>query len=140
MTQEHRRGAITLYRTARGTCRVCREAIFNDDGSPNTRKTWHPGCLELYFLATDPGQVRAIVRRRDHGACAKCGSDTDWQWEADHILPLIDGGGFGLDNLQTLCLPCHRAKTAREARERAARRAAERSIEQGQAALELVVA
>jgi 5-methylcytosine-specific restriction endonuclease McrA len=44
-------------------------------------------------------------------------------WELDHIVPLIDGGGHGLDNLQTLCTPCHKAKTIREARERAARRA-----------------
>lgn len=40
-------------------------------------------------------------------------------WEADHIVPLIDGGSFGLDNLQTLCVPCHRAKTAAEATARA---------------------
>jgi len=44
-------------------------------------------------------------------------------WELDHIIPLIDGGGHELSNLQTLCVPCHREKTARESRERAARRA-----------------
>lgn len=33
-------------------------------------------------------------------------------WEADHIIPVAHGGGSsGLDNLQTLCLPCHKAKT-----------------------------
>lgn len=37
-------------------------------------------------------------------------------WEADHIKPFVEGGGFcGLENLQTLCIPCHKKKTARMA-------------------------
>jgi 5-methylcytosine-specific restriction endonuclease McrA len=47
-------------------------------------------------------------------------------WELDHIVPLIDGGDHGLANLQTLCTPCHKEKTVREARERAERRSEER--------------
>lgn len=44
-------------------------------------------------------------------------------WEMDHIKPVVEGGGgCGLDNLQTLCIPCHRAETAALA----ARRAQER--------------
>ena len=34
-------------------------------------------------------------------------------WHADHIVPVVHGGGAcGLENLQTLCAPCHRRKTA----------------------------
>ncbi len=44
-------------------------------------------------------------------------------WELDHIIPLIDEGGHDLSNLQSLCVPCHREKTARESGQRAARRA-----------------
>ncbi len=34
-------------------------------------------------------------------------------WDADHIQAVADGGGeCGLDNMQTLCLWCHRDKTA----------------------------
>ena len=34
-------------------------------------------------------------------------------WEMDHIIPVVEGGGCcGLDNLQTLCLPCHKLDTA----------------------------
>ena len=41
-------------------------------------------------------------------------------WDVDHITEVVKGGGScGLENLQTLCLPCHKAKTARLARERA---------------------
>ncbi len=42
-------------------------------------------------------------------------------WECDHIIPSTDGGADALDNLQTLCQPCHREKTAYENSERAAR-------------------
>jgi 5-methylcytosine-specific restriction enzyme A len=34
-------------------------------------------------------------------------------WDADHIRPVAEGGGqCDLDNLRTLCLPCHREVTA----------------------------
>ena len=34
-------------------------------------------------------------------------------WDADHILPVAEGGGqCDLENLRTLCLPCHREATA----------------------------
>jgi 5-methylcytosine-specific restriction enzyme A len=33
-------------------------------------------------------------------------------WDADHILPVCKGGGeCGLENLRTLCIPCHRGVT-----------------------------
>lgn len=43
-------------------------------------------------------------------------------WEADHTIPLIEGGSLSLDNLRTLCLRCHRQAT----RQLAARRALSR--------------
>jgi 5-methylcytosine-specific restriction endonuclease McrA len=34
-------------------------------------------------------------------------------WEADHIIPVIEGGGeCDLDSIRTLCLRCHRKATA----------------------------
>ena len=33
-------------------------------------------------------------------------------WDADHIIAVQDGGGIcGLDNMRTLCIPCHKKKT-----------------------------
>jgi 5-methylcytosine-specific restriction endonuclease McrA len=47
-------------------------------------------------------------------------------WDADHIVPVVEGGGgCGLDNLRTLCRPCHKEETRALARRRAeARRTA----------------
>ncbi|KAM9830307.1 DNA annealing helicase and endonuclease ZRANB3 isoform X2 [Syngnathus typhle] len=40
-------------------------------------------------------------------------------WQVDHIRPVYSGGGqCSLDNLQTLCSVCHRARTAQQAKER----------------------
>jgi hypothetical protein len=46
-------------------------------------------------------------------------------WELDHIVPLIDGGSHEPENLQTLCVPCHRAKSGQENSDRARQRRTE---------------
>lgn len=45
------------------------------------------------------------------GAGAAARGRKTW-WEADHILPVVEGGDSSLDNIRTLCIPCHRAATA----------------------------
>jgi 5-methylcytosine-specific restriction endonuclease McrA len=46
----------------------------------------------------------------------------DSLWQADHIVPVVEGGGgCGLDNLRTLCVPCHKRETRELARRRARR-------------------
>jgi 5-methylcytosine-specific restriction enzyme A len=76
-------------------------------------------CADEYGIRNYPSFARAKVFERDHGLCALCGVTTS-SWEADHILPVIEGGGHcGLDNLRTLCVPCHRQVT-RELRARIA--------------------
>ena len=51
-------------------------------------------------------------------------------WDADHILPVVEGGGeCTIDNIRTLCIPCHRQAT----RELAGRRAERRRVEKEQA-------
>jgi 5-methylcytosine-specific restriction enzyme A len=40
----------------------------------------------------------------------------DW-WEADHIVPVVEGGGeCGAEGYRTLCVACHRSVTAGLAR------------------------
>lgn len=52
------------------------------------------------------------------------------QWEADHEVALEDGGRHEIENMRCRCVPCHKAKTARENSARAARR---RAIDEAQA-------
>ncbi len=36
-------------------------------------------------------------------------------WDMDHIKPVSQGGGLcGLENYQTLCIPCHKDKTRKQ--------------------------
>jgi len=54
---------------------------------------------------------------------AAMGFTTTHYWEMDHIQAVIEGGGLcGLDNLRTLCIPCHHEETRQLARRRAAER------------------
>lgn len=72
---------------------------------------------------------------RDGGVCARCERDANvvaeytdsgffkryvgLGWEADHIVAVIEGGGAcGLENFQTLCVPCHKLKTKEGRRRR----------------------
>lgn len=49
-------------------------------------------------------------------------------WDADHILEVSEGGGLcGLENFQTLCIPCHTRKTTRKHREQAQQRRVDRT-------------
>jgi 5-methylcytosine-specific restriction endonuclease McrA len=44
-------------------------------------------------------------------------------WEADHIVPVAEGGGeSSLDNFQTLCTPCHAKKTRQQAQDKERRK------------------
>lgn len=43
-------------------------------------------------------------------------------WEADHILPVSEGGDHDPQNLRTLCQPCHKQQTRRLVNRRAVRR------------------
>lgn len=98
-------------------------------------------CVHEWKLRTQPAYLREQVFLRDRGICAACGADAiaaarqlrharserrrllleHWKpgkrrrralWEADHIVPVAEGGGeCDLENIRTLCLPCHRAAT-----------------------------
>jgi 5-methylcytosine-specific restriction endonuclease McrA len=58
--------------------------------------------------------VRLLAKRRDGFKCVKC--NATGQLEVDHIKPVRAAPelAFELSNLQTLCKPCHSAKTKLE--------------------------
>jgi hypothetical protein len=66
-------------------------------------------CMSEFVAAADaegiPAHLRTLKRRF---------------WEADHIVPVIEGGGdCGIENLRTLCWRCHKSETAALAGRRA---------------------
>jgi TPR repeat protein len=54
-------------------------------------------------------QVRREVWRRDGGACVKCGSRRNLEY--DHIVPVSKGGSNTARNIELLCEVCNRAKS-----------------------------
>ena len=58
--------------------------------------------------------LRHEVFVRDGYRCLECGaSNQDTSLEVDHIIPVNQGGTDELNNLQTLCMQCNRAKSNR---------------------------
>ena len=102
-----------------------------------------PYCVHEWKLRTQPAYLREQVLLRDRGICSVCGADTiaalaafaireahagrncsvtgvfasvraETLWDADHILPVVDGGGeCDIENIRTLCLRCHRDATSK---------------------------
>lgn len=65
---------------------------------------------------------RRRIRERDCGLCQQCLREgrTTVGHPVDHIVPLWAGGSDDDSNKETLCAPCHDAKSAREAKQRGA--------------------
>lgn len=57
--------------------------------------------------------LRARILSRDGGRCRTCGAIAT---QVDHIIPAHQGGTDHPTNLASICVPCHRSKTGREAR------------------------
>lgn len=61
----------------------------------------------------DPGYRPHVYGRISRGFLSDMGFTKIHLWEMDHIVPVSEGGGeCGLDNLRTLCIPCHKEVTA----------------------------
>lgn len=63
--------------------------------------------------------IRERVLKRDKGLCQLClrAGVVREAKTVDHIIPKAHGGTDVDSNLQSLCWPCHKAKTARETAE-----------------------
>lgn len=62
-------------------------------------------------------KLRAEILKRDEGLCQPClfkSMHVTPATEVDHVVPKAHGGTDHPSNLQAICGPCHRAKTARE--------------------------
>lgn len=56
---------------------------------------------------------RDAILLRDKYTCQVCGLITN-HLEVDHVINLAQGGTGGDENLQAICVPCHKLKTAAE--------------------------
>lgn len=58
--------------------------------------------------------IRWLLFEVEQGYCRHCGVQTQ-DWEADHIVPVHQGGGgCDITNFQTLCQGCHKKKTKQD--------------------------
>lgn len=99
--------------TGKGQCRWCGAQV------KPPRRSWCGDACVREYVSRQPDQQRIAVLKRDGNVCQSCGQH-DARAEVDHIVPVCEGGGScGLENLRTLCRPCHR-KVTRELRARLA--------------------
>ena len=82
----------SYYVQTKGSCRWCGNTILNEDGTINTRKSWHEDCATEYLLIYHSGEQRAQLWNRDKGKCNHCGCE-DVKWQADHIKHLVEQKG-----------------------------------------------
>jgi len=94
---------------------------------PGRRRSWcSDTCVELWNLAAMPAVAKHQLLELHGHVCWGCGHDAE-VLELEHVRPLwslTDAERLELRwwlpyNLQLLCEPCHRAKSATEARLRA---------------------
>jgi len=80
------------------------------------RRKFQPSGPRFQFSSTEycrhvPEWLRQKVFLRDGFECLKCGSAD--RLNADHIIPVANGGRTTIENLQTLCAPCNSQKGSR---------------------------
>lgn len=79
------------------------------------RVAWDHKSINQVKRSSGPwARKRLRVFERDKYVCQECQRVTLCP-ECDHIVALANGGTDDDANLQTLCKPCHKAKSQREA-------------------------
>lgn len=110
----------------KGVCSVC--------GIDTVAAKSHRDGLRTMRWNYPPPELRVLIEgaiKNFDSTISEMGFPRDrltW-WNADHIKPVVEGGGScGLDNIRTLCIPCHKRVTAELAARRAEKRKRNRSL------------
>lgn len=95
-----------VYRRDNGICAECKQdtkKIARDAKKLRADKNW-----KQYYELLETNNIpkhRKIWSRGFGGGL----------WDADHIVAVKEGGGdCGLDNIRTLCIPCHKINTSKQ--------------------------
>ena len=103
------------------TCRECKGPL---KSLRQSRFCSHEHSRLFWNKRSWPG-VKYLVHVRDDWTCRECGvryPNNRTLLHGDHIVPIADGGDeLDLDNVRTLCVPCHKAVTKAWHKERAER-------------------
>jgi 5-methylcytosine-specific restriction endonuclease McrA len=83
-----------VFKRDKGVCALC-----GYDAHKERRKV-----MRLPFKE----RMRELKTLQEHGLIHP--KRKSW-WEADHVLPVVEGGDSCLSNMRTLCIPCHRGVT-----------------------------
>lgn len=123
-----------------GCCCVCGQPVYRfgwhrdlwGEGQPNRRAAWHACCVAAWKLWTDPTRQAPLIRRLGRRRCGLTGELLARKAEIDHRVPLVTAWRehrqtpwpallrfWGIPNLQAVNKDAHRAKSAREAVQRA---------------------
>ena len=103
-------GCVALVRDGSGYCQD-----HQADRKLNTFADPARGTRQQRGYGASWDKARLRILRRDKGLCQPClhcGRVTPAK-QVDHIIAKSAGGTDDDKNLQAICLPCHKAKTAR---------------------------
>jgi 5-methylcytosine-specific restriction protein A len=100
-----------VFERDRGVCRLC-----GFDTERERRRVARLGFAARMLELRRLQKLGVVVRGRK-----------SW-WEADHVVPVAEGGDSTLDNVRTLCRACHRQVTAALRERLKIRRAAARKL------------
>ena len=102
------------YKRHWGSVRAACEALAAFHDGKISREQMLEGNTGKPARRTIPLKDRWAVLKRDNYRCAKCGAspsnDHKVALEVDHIIPVANGGGNAIDNLQALCQGCNQGK------------------------------
>ena len=114
LDKDPRRLRSKVFSRDRGVCASC--GVDTEELAADMRRQAQEMCSGKHFASYDRAFTEAGIQLRSEGYLIR-----QSLWEADHVVPRTDDGEDELDNMQTLCQPCHRLKTARENSARAKR-------------------
>lgn len=112
-------GARSAHDAARDAWWVAHQKFGQDD--TETKKLWAAlnRAEAVHREADHSARMHPALSWQSRDALRKSLAADGWdmhrktQWDMDHIIPVVEGGGAcGLDNLRTLCAKCHKKVTA----------------------------